>query len=294
MNFLLSALSNPGTTTPYDLEEALQVPNGGELGLKWYIVPIFVILFYCIAKEIKAKRYSVVFGGFAFWLWDVFNETWNSMVYATTGQPVWGTTAAGNSALQILVGYNIEISFMFMFLGMATCHLLTTTAGYEGERFMDANKNWLSDVNNLYYKANVKSKDLTYIERRTKRKAILNRMSVIVFGSIAAVVIEILLNACNVLTWEKPWWQPNFPFVLFIIGYVPFFVAAVIIHDLPRKYQLIGLGIEILIVALLLIIAGSLGMLGRQIEVVDASTEQYRWVGNWLNDNAQLIGNWVK
>lgn len=256
------ALSRPYTTTPEMLEEALQNPQG----LKWYIIPLFVIWLYLIVNEIKHKRYSVVFGAAAFWLWDVFNETWNSMVYATTGQPVWGTTAAGGSALQILIGYNIEISFMFFILGMMTCRMLKTTEGYEGEGFWDANKNWLDDPNNIYYRANVLSKNLSPDERKTKRKAVLSRMALIVGGSIAAVIIEILLNKCNVLTWEKPWWQPDFPFILFLIGYVPFYVAAVLIHDLPRKWQLIGLGCILAVVVILLIISGSLGMLGPQTD----------------------------
>lgn len=256
------ALSRPYTTTPEMLEEALQNPQG----LKWYIIPLFVIWLYLIVNEIKHKRYSVVFGAAAFWLWDVFNETWNSMVYATTGQPVWGTTAAGGSALQILIGYNIEISFMFFILGMMTCRMLKITEGYEGEVFWDANKNWLDDPNNIYYRANVLSKNLSPDERKTKRKAVLSRMALIVGGSIAAVIIEILLNKCNVLTWEKPWWQPEFPLILFLIGYVPFFVAAVLIHDLPRKWQLIGLGCILAVVVILLIISGSLGMLGPQTD----------------------------
>ena len=256
------ALSRPYTTTPEMLEEALQNPQG----LKWYIIPLFVIWLYLIVNEIKHKRYSVVFGAAAFWLWDVFNETWNSMVYATTGQPVWGTTAAGGSALQILIGYNIEISFMFFILGMMTCRMLRTTEGYEGEVFWDANKNWLDDPNNIYYRANVLSKNLSPDERKTKRKAVLSRMALIVGGSIAAVIIEILLNKCNVLTWEKPWWQPEFPLILFLIGYVPFFVAAVLIHDLPRKWQLIGLGCILAVVVILLIISGALGMLGPQTD----------------------------
>ena len=223
---LTLALSRPHTTTPEMLEQAMQCPNDPVFGLKWYIVPLFVIWLFLIVNEIRQKRFSVVFGAAAFWLWDVFNETWNAMVYATTGQPVWGTTAAGGSALQILVGYNIEISFMFFILGMLTCKLLKTTEGYEGQGFFDANKNWLDDPNNMYYKANKKKSELTPEEYKTKVKAILGRIGVIVFGSIAAVIIEILLNKCNVLTWEKPWWQPNFPFILFLIGYVPFYVAA--------------------------------------------------------------------
>lgn len=280
---LTLALSRPHTTTPEMLEQAMQCPNDPVFGLKWYIVPLFVIWLFLIVNEIRQKRFSVVFGAAAFWLWDVFNETWNAMVYATTGQPVWGTTAAGGSALQILVGYNIEISFMFFILGMLTCKLLKTTEGYEGQGFFDANKNWLDDPNNMYYKANKKKSELTPEEYKTKVKAIFNRISVIVFGSIAAVIIEILLNKCNVLTWEKPWWQPNFPFILFLIGYVPFYVAAVVIHDLPRKWQLIGLGAILFVVVLLLIISGSLGMLGHQTD------GHGNWIGKFCDGDNGII-----
>lgn len=277
------ALSRPHTTTPEMLEQAMQCPSDPVFGLKWYIVPLFVIWLFLIVNEIRQKRFSVVFGAAAFWLWDVFNETWNAMVYATTGQPVWGTTAAGGSALQILVGYNIEISFMFFILGMLTCKLLKTTEGYEGQGFFDANKNWLDDPNNMYYKANKKKSELTPEEYKTKVKAILGRIGVIVFGSIAAVIIEILLNKCNVLTWEKPWWQPNFPFILFLIGYVPFYVAAVVIHDLPRKWQLIGLGAILFVVVLLLIISGSLGMLGHQTD------GHGNWIGKFCDGDNGII-----
>lgn len=259
------------------------MPKRPRFRIEWYIVPLFVIWLFLIVNEIRQKRFSVVFGAAAFWLWDVFNETWNAMVYATTGQPVWGTTAAGGSALQILVGYNIEISFMFFILGMFACKLLKTTEGYEGQGFFDANKNWLDDPNNMYYKANKKKSELTPEEYKTKVKAILNRISVIVFGSIAAVIIEILLNKCNVLTWEKPWWQPNFPFILFLIGYVPFYVAAVVIHDLPRKWQLIGLGAILFVVVLLLIISGSLGMLGHQTD------GHGNWIGKFCDGDNGII-----
>ncbi len=278
-------LSNPNKTTPYELEQGLQNPST----FQWYVVPLFVMLFYVVWKTIREKKYSVVFGGVAFWLWDVFNETWNSMVYATTGQPVWGTTLAGNSAYQILIGYNIEISIMFMFLGMATCYMISTTPNYEGDKFMDGNSNYLNDPNNLYYKVGVKN--LSDEEKKIKRKAILNRVITIVMGSISAVCIEILLNYLGVLTWEKPWWQPNFPFILFIIGYVPFFVAAVVIHDAPRKWQIRGLLIELAIVVTLLIVAGSLGMLGHQISGWDQNDPtNWQWIGKHLKEGIRLIG----
>lgn len=270
--FNLLGLSAPHTTTPQMLEEALQKPNL----LNWYIVPIFVVVMYIVANEIKKKNFSAVLGGIAFWLMDVINETWNSVVYASTGQPVWGTTAQGNSALQILIGYNIEISFMFLILGIVACKFLKTTAGFEGSGFFDGNKNYLADINNMYYKANIKNSLLSADERKIKTNAILGRILPAIMGAIAAVVVEILLNACGVLTWEKPWWQPNMPIILFLIGYCPFFFAAYVVHDLPRKGQLIALAIIFSVAVIFLIITGALGMLGPQL---DASGV---WIGKWL------------
>lgn len=263
MSVLLSFFNTtvPNQTTPEMLEEMLQDTNA----LNWYIVPIFVILIYLITTEIKNKNYNVVFGGFAFWLADVFNETWNSMVYASSGQPVWGTTSAGNSALQILVGYNIEISIMFFILGMAACKMLKTSKACECESFWPGNKNWLSDPNNMYYKANVRGKNLSKEEKSIKKKAVLGRVIPALTGSALAVVIEILLNYCNVLTWEKSWWQPTRPLILFIIGYCPFFFSAYIVHDLPRKRQILAVSIMSVIVIGLLVVAGCLGMLGPQL-----------------------------
>lgn len=250
-----------GETTPAMLEENLQDLSQ----LKWYIIPLLLIFLYIVTTEAQKKNYSILFGALAFWLMDVFNETWNSMVYATTGQPVWGTTAAGGSALQILIGYNIEISFMFFILGIVTCKWLKKTKGYEGEKFMDGNKYYLTDPNNMFYKWNVSHKNLSLEERKIKTKAILWRVVPALVGSALAVIIEIILNYANLLTWEKTWWQAYCPWILYIIGYCPFFFAAHIVHDLPRKGQFIMLGAIAAVVVILLIVSGSLGMLGSQL-----------------------------
>lgn len=261
MLFSVLSAKVPGTTTPEMLEEVMQDPST----LKWYVVPLFLVVLYILITEIRKRNYNVIFGAAAFWLMDVFNETWNAMVYATTGQPVWGTTAAGGSALQILVGYNIEISFMFFILGVVACKFLKVSPDSIGEKFWDGNANWLTDPNNMYYMANVPNKQLTASERAIKTKAVLGRILPAVVGAVCAVVIEILLNACGVLTWEKSWWQPSMPIILFLIGYCPFYFAAYVVHDLPRKKQLVVLGCIFGVTLLLLIIAGSLGMLGKQI-----------------------------
>jgi hypothetical protein len=250
-------------TSAAELEENLQDWSK----LQWYIVPIFVLVLALITILISKKKFSILLGGFAFWIMDVFNETWNSIVYATTGSPVWGTISLGDSSFQILIGYNIEISLMFMVLGITTCYMLQTSPEAEGVRFMDANKNWLSDPNNMFYKANVSHKNLSEEERKTKLKAVLGRVIPAVVGSILAVCIECLLNYSGLLTWDKSWWQRSVPYLIFLIGYCPFFFSAVVIHDLPRKWQLIGLGGFTLFVVILLIVLGSIGMLGSQIAI---------------------------
>lgn len=248
-------------TKASELEENLQ--DWGQL--KWYIVPLFVIVLCLVTILINKKRFSILLGGFAFWIMDVFNETWNSIVYATTGSPVWGTISLGSSAFQILIGYNIEISLMFMLLGITTCYMLKSSPSAEGERFMDGNRGWLSDPSNMFYKANVSSKNLSSEERKIKLKAVLGRVIPAIVGSILAVCIECLLNYSGLLTWDKIWWQRSVPYLIFLIGYCPFFFSAVVIHDLPRKWQLIGLGGFTLFVIILLIVLGSIGMLGPQI-----------------------------
>ena len=48
-----------------------------------------------------------------------------------------------------------------------------------------------------------------------------------------AVLVECFLNYAGILTWEWSWWQRKFPFVLWIIGYLPFFSAAFYAYDRP-------------------------------------------------------------
>jgi len=251
MNTLLFSLSY---ASPEELEEYLQ-----KLNLQWYLIPIFVFVLYIIFTEIKAKNYSTLLGGLAFWLMDVFNEVWNSWVYAITGEPVWGTTINGNSGFQILIGYNIEISFMFFVLGVVSCKMLKTSDNEEG------NPHYLTDPNNMYYLMNVKRKDLTQEQKKTKTRAVLGRVIPAVTGSILACITEIILHAGGLLSWAKAWWQPTVPYLLFLIGYCPFFFIAFIVHDLPRKKQIITISIIIGIELILIIVTGSMGMLGKQI-----------------------------
>jgi hypothetical protein len=173
---------------------------------KWYIIPFIMIVIYVISVEIERRNWNVLFGGLAFWGMDWFNEIWNSLVFHFTNYaPVWGAPSSSTCYL-ILIGLNIEITLMFLIAGIAVAKMLP------------------------------KDKNMKII-------GIPNRWFFAVFNSILFVIVEIILNSIGVLSWEYSWWQAGFPFILFLIGYMPFFIACYWVHDMDSiKKKLIAIG----------------------------------------------------
>lgn len=178
-------------------QSALEILRQPQETMQWYMIPILLIFIYIVSKELSEKHYKVVFAGAALWLVDIFNELWNSMVCFISGQaPIWGTPmGVGNTSFLILIGYNIEISFMFFIMGMATVLMLP--------------------------------------EKNVKIFHIPNRLVFAVVLTTLAVLVECFLNYCNILTWEWSFWQRSCPWILWIIGYLPFFSAAFYTYDRP-------------------------------------------------------------
>jgi hypothetical protein len=163
---------------------------------KWYIIPIFALIVYVYANEVQKKNWSLVFAGLAFWLMDWFNEIWNSLVFKFTGYaPVWGAPANGTAFL-LLIGLNIEITFMFAIAGITFSKMLPE-------------------------------------DKKQKILGIPNRIFFAVAGSILCVIIEVLLNAAGALTWEYAWWNASAPWLIFLIGYLPFFLVSFWVYDMP-------------------------------------------------------------
>ncbi|MFI1369271.1 hypothetical protein [Streptomyces griseochromogenes] len=189
----------------------------------WYVIPLLLFVLYVYAVEVERRNWNVVFAGLALWGADWFNEIWNSLVFHFTGRaPVWG--ASGDSAYQILIGLNIEICFMFAVMGIAAAKLLPPPG--------------------------------------TRILGLPNRPVLIALNSVASVGVELLLNRAGVLTWDWPWWQAKFPFLIFLIGYVPFFTACFLVHDMAAvrtKAVTVGalLGIDVAALA----VFGTLGWL---------------------------------
>jgi hypothetical protein len=82
-------------------QSAMEILRNPQLTMKWYVVPLLLIVMYIYTKQMHDKNWNVVLGGLALWGMDIFNEIWNSIVFHATGfAPVWGTpaTAGGHGA----------------------------------------------------------------------------------------------------------------------------------------------------------------------------------------------------
>ena len=166
---------------------------------QWYVITLFALVVYVYTVEVERRNWSLVFAGLAFWGMDWFNEIWNGLVFHFTNYaPVWGAPA--NTAYLLLIGLNIEICFMFAIAGIAFSKMLP------------------------------KDKSLKIL-------GIPNRIIFAIVGSIFCVIVELLLNAAGALTWDFTWWNVGAPWLIFLVGYLPFFLVAFWVFDMPTVKQ---------------------------------------------------------
>jgi hypothetical protein len=166
---------------------------------QWYVITLFALCVYVYAVEIERRNWSLIFAGLAFWGMDWFNEIWNGLVFHFTNYaPVWG--APGQTAYLILIGLNIEICFMFAIAGVTFSKMLPP-------------------------------------DKNLKVLGIPNRLVFAILGSIFCVIVELLLNAAGALTWDYSWWNVGAPWLIFLIGYLPFFLVAFWVFDMPTVRQ---------------------------------------------------------
>jgi len=198
--------------------QALAILRDGSQ-FQWYVVALLAFVFYVYTVEVEKRNWSLVLAGLAFWGMDWFNEIWNGLVMHFTGYaPVWG--APGKTAYLILVGLNIEIMFMFAVSGIIWTKMLLP-------------------------------------DKKTKILGLPNRWVVAIAGSAFCVFVEYLLNGVGALTWNYPWWSRSAPWLIFLFGYLTFFVAAFWVHDMKTlKAKLIAVGTiwAVVIVSLILFI----------------------------------------
>ena len=185
-------------------QQALSILRDGSV-FQWYVITLFALVVYVYANEIERRNWSLVFAGLAFWGMDWFNEIWNGLVFHFTQYaPVWG--APGKTAYLILIGLNIEICFMFAIAGIAFSKMLPK-------------------------------------DKKMKMLGIPNRLLFAVVGSVFCVFVECLLNAVGALTWDYPWWNAGVPWLIFLVGYLPFFLVAFWVFDMESvKKKMITVG----------------------------------------------------
>jgi len=199
-------------------QQALDIlRDGGQF--QWYVIPLLAIVVYIYNSEIYERHWNFVFAGLAFWGADWINEIVNSIFFHINGRaPFWG--APGSTAFLILIGLNIEIMFMFSVAGIAWSKILLP-------------------------------------DPKAKILGVPNRIFIAVAGSVFCVLVEIWLNQINALTWDWPWWDANTPWLIFVFGYLWFFLIAFWVHDMNDiKKQAKVVGVLWAFIALLVLIFG--------------------------------------
>ena len=89
--------------------------------LQWYVIPLLALVFYVYTNEMKKAKatgnWDAIFAGLTVFGMDFINETWNGWVFHLTQHSALWTTP-GETALRTMVGWNIEIMFMFAISGI--------------------------------------------------------------------------------------------------------------------------------------------------------------------------------
>jgi hypothetical protein len=188
-------------------DAALEAVNNLRQGglFQWYVIPLLALVIYVYAVEVEKGNWNAVLAGLAFWGMDWFNEIWNALVFHFSGYaPVWGAPA--KTAYLILVGLNIEICFMFAIAGIVFAKLLLPDA-------------------------------------KARILGVPNRLFAAVGGSVFCVLVECWLNAVGALTWDYAWWNVRAPWLIFLIGYLPFFIVSFWVYDMAsvrKKVATVG------------------------------------------------------
>lgn len=200
---LLTTLLSPLVPTDAAREALAMLRDPSNL--HWYVVTFFGIVMYVYANEVERKRYDVVAAGLAFFLMDVFNELVNSAWFHLSDRaPLW--TVTGDTAYLILVGWSIEIVFLFLI------------SGIEFVKFLPRDK-------------------------AMRILGVPNRWFFITWWSCVCVFVEVLLHRAGIFHWS--WWYWGEPFLLpiVVLGYGTFFWIAATVFDMDshrKRFTVVG------------------------------------------------------
>lgn len=209
--------------TPASAAAELLVRDASQF--KWYAVTLLALVLYAYANEIERGRLDIVAAGLAVWVADWFNEILNGIIFHLTDRaPLWATT--GPTAYQILIGLNLEISFMFALGGIVYAKCLPA-------------------------------------DRSERLLGMPNRLTVALGLSLLSVAVELFLHETGTFHWEYWWWDvATFP-VIVVFGYLWFFLFAAWVFDAPDqavRWRRVG-GLAAVDLALVVVFGGLLGWL---------------------------------
>ena len=174
--------------------------------VSWSVVAFLGLVIYVYAVEIERRRWDVVAAGLAFILFDVFNELVNSAILHISGTaPLWAVR--GDTSYLILVGWCIEIVFLFLISGIVFVKLLPA-------------------------------------DRHLRILGIPNRLFFTVMWSCISVVVEVLLHRAGIFEWHYRWWGEGWGLIpIVVFGYATFFATAAAVFDLSshrRRFTVVG------------------------------------------------------
>ena len=165
--------------------------------LQWYVIPLLAIVFYIYTLEIAKARssgnWNAIFAGLTVFGMDFVNESVNGWILVLSGRSaLW--TAPGPTALRTMVGWNIEIMFMFAISGIIYFNTLSEDP-----------KHRIVGIPNRWFWAGA--------------------------YSAFCVFVEVFLNRAGLLIWEYPFWNRSFAgvWLIFLFGYLHFYVAALLV-----------------------------------------------------------------
>jgi len=199
--------------------------------LQWYVVPLLALLFYVYVVEIREARrtgnWDAVIAGVTLFAADFVNESINGWIFAISGySALW--LAPGPTALRTLVGWNVEIMFMFAVVGI------------------------------IYYKS-------VDPDPAARVLGVPNRWFWALFYSAVSVLVELGLNKGGLLVWDYRWWNRGLieALPIFVFGYLWFYAAAKFAIERPTLRAKVRVPVMLLAVAVALNIVG-LCLLGWQ------------------------------
>jgi hypothetical protein len=165
--------------------------------LEWYVIPLLALVFYIYAREIaharKTRSWDAIHAGLTLFGMDFVNETVNGWILALTHRSaLW--TAPGKTALRTMVGWNIEIMFMFALAGLVFFHTISP-------------------------------------DRKARILGLPDRWFWAIAYAAFCVIVELVLNAGGLLIWEYPFWGRSWGgvWLIFLFGYFHFYVVTILV-----------------------------------------------------------------